>query len=333
MARRSMSPTIVDVARRSGVSPATVSRVMNGKFLGDPAVADRVRAAAQELDYRPSTLARSLALGRTSSIGFMVPDLGNPAFQAVLTSLSKAAARDGYRVLVGDSAESPSEEGPLSVELRRRCDALVLCAPRMSESELTALADQFDPLVLINRRSDAVAVPSLSIDYVTGIGLLAAHLYDLGHRTIVYLEGPEDSVSNRHRLRGLEQFQRDHDDVTLQRMPGGAGIDAGLAAAPAIAASDATAVLAYNDLVAIGVLHKLAELGVDVPGRVSVAGFDGIPFAAYTSPALTTASAPHDELGREAWRRMSALLTGADAPGDLLLEPRLEVRASTAARR
>ncbi|HTN58590.1 MAG TPA: LacI family DNA-binding transcriptional regulator, partial [Protaetiibacter sp.] len=95
MARRSHAATIADVATHAGVSPATVSRVMNGRFVGEPAVADRVRASATALDYRPSHLARSLALGQTSAVAFVVPDLANPAFQAVLSSISKTAAHDG----------------------------------------------------------------------------------------------------------------------------------------------------------------------------------------------------------------------------------------------
>src|SRR5690606_3772692 len=130
-------------------SPATVSRVMNGRFGGEPEVAERVRDAARELEYAPSPLARSLALGRTHAIAFVVPDLANPAFQSVLAGLSKTAAFDGYRVLVADSGETPSEEGPLSLEIRRRTDAIVLCAPRMPEDELVALAEQLHPLVLI----------------------------------------------------------------------------------------------------------------------------------------------------------------------------------------
>ena len=108
MARRTRAATISEVALHAGVSPATVSRVMNGRFLGDPAIAERVRDSARELDYSPNHLARSLALGQTKAIAFVVPDLANPAFQALLSSLSKTAAKDGYRVLVGDSAESPT---------------------------------------------------------------------------------------------------------------------------------------------------------------------------------------------------------------------------------
>src|SRR5690606_16868360 len=118
------------------------------RFVGKPEIAERVRRSAAELAYAPSHLARSLALGQTKAVAFVVPDLSNPAFQAVLSSLSKTAARDGYRVLVADSAGSPDDEPLLAQEIRRRCDAIVLCAPRMQDDRLEELAAGLQPLVL-----------------------------------------------------------------------------------------------------------------------------------------------------------------------------------------
>lgn len=332
MARRSGgAATIAEVAKHAGVSPATVSRVMNGRFLGDPTIAERVRSSAAELEYSPSHLARSLALGETKAIAFVVPDLANPAFQAVLSSLSKTAARDGYRVLVADSAESPSDEPLLAAEIRRRCDAIVLCAPRMSEEELVSLADTLKPLVLINRAERSVPAPSLAVDYRRGIQGLAQHLYELGHRHLAFVEGPERSVSNAYRREGLAAFQQERGDVRVDRIPGGVTSDDGLAAAAGVRDSGATAALAFNDLVAVGVLNGLLELGVRVPDDVSVTGFDDIPFARFTAPPLTTASVPHMELGAQAWRRMLALIRREEPEHDLVLQPRLEIRGSTGA--
>ena len=333
MGRRSTTATIAEVAEHAAVSPATVSRVFNGRFVGDPTVAERVRASAAELSYTPNHHARSLALGRTRAIAFVVPDLANPAFQAILSSLSKAAARDGYRVLVADSDESRDDEPLLVDEVRRRCDAVVLCAPRMTDGRLVDLAAGIRPLVLINRPMPQIDVPSLSIDYRAGIRNLAEHLTGLGHRRLVYLEGPEGSVSNRYRLEGLESFGRENPGVTIERMPGGFTSEDGVAAAVRVRDSGATAVLAFNDLVAIGLVNGLLELGVRVPDDVSVTGFDDIPFARYTTPPLTTASVPNTALGAEAWRRMHTLLEGGSPEEDLVFPPRIELRGSTAAPR
>ena len=330
MVRRSTTATIAEVAQHAGVSPATVSRVFNSRFVGDPAVAERVRASAAALAYTPNHHARSLALGRTRAIAFVVPDLANPAFQAILSSLSKSAARDGYRVLVADSDESRVDEPLLVEEGRRRCDAVVLCAPRMTDAELVAVADALQPLVLINRPMPQIDAPSLSVDYRSGVQTLAAHLVELGHRRLVYLEGPEGSVSNRYRLQGLDAFEAAHPDVELVRMPGGFTSEDGEAAASRVRASGATAVLAYNDLVAIGLVNALRALDVAVPEQISVTGFDDIPFARYTTPPLTTASVPTSTLGEEAWRRMHALLEGQQPADDLVFQPEFELRRSTA---
>ena len=331
MARRSQTATIAEVARHAGVSAATVSRVMNGRFAGEPHVAERVRASALELDYSPSHLARSLALGQTKAVAFVVPDLANPAFQAVLSGLSKAAAADGYRALIADSAESLSDEPLLAGEIRRRCDAIVLCAPRMSEDDLARLTETLRPMVLINRVSPRAGVPSLRIDYRSGVRALADHLYSLGHRRLAFLEGPENSVSNAHRVRALVEFEREKDDARVDRLPGGATSEDGIRAAPLIRDSGATAAIAFNDLLAVGLINGLLELGLRVPEDVSVTGFDDIPFARYTAPPLTTASVPHETLGVEAWHRMLALIRREEAPADLVFQPRLELRRSTAA--
>lgn len=323
--------TNAEVARQAGVSPATVSRVMNGRFSGAQEVAERVRGVASELGYSPNHLARSLALGQTGSVGFLVPDLGNPAFQQVLAGLSKASAADGHRVLIADSAESSEDEPLLAADIRRRCDALVLCAPRMPAELLDPLLKEVRPVVLINRSALEVQVPSISIDYAKGIGNIAKHLYRLGHRRFAYLAGVEGSVSNQRRLQGLEGFEAGHPDVTITRLVGGVTAQSGSQAADAVIEADVTAALAFNDLVAIGLVQRVQELGLKVPDDLSVTGFDDIPFAAYNSPSLTTASVPYELVGEEAWRRLHAVMNG-EAPGpDMLHQPRLQVRDSTRA--
>lgn len=330
MARTPGVATIAEVARQAGVSPATVSRVMNGRFAGEPEVAERVRQVAVALSYSPNHLARALALGETKAIALVVPDLANPAFLQVLSGLSRAATRDGYRVLVADSAESPSEEPLLAAETRRRCDAIVLCAPRMPDERLAELADTLYPLVLINRPQGFLRAPSLSIDYRRGIENLARHLYGLGHRRLAYVQGPAQSVSNAYRLQGLADVEADLPDVRVKRLPGGVDTEAGLAAAAPVRDSGVTAVLAFNDLVAVGLIHGLGALGLRVPQDVSVTGFDDIPYARYLTPALTTVSVPYEQLGAEAWQRMHALVRGEAPAHDVVFAPRLALRGSTA---
>lgn len=321
---------IADVAIKAGVSHATVSRVMNGNFTVDPDIAARVRAAAAELKYQPNPVGRSLALGKTDTIGIVVPDLANPTFQAILRGLSRAAAQDGYRVLIADSFEVSSEEAILAGEARRRCDGLVLCAPRMSDAELEEIAPSLHPLVLVNRTTATAGVPSLVVDYGQGVQDLAGHLFELGHTRLAFLSGPAGSASNALRLQGLEAFKAAHPEVEVRMLDGGSDFDTGHGAVDAVLDSGATGILAFNDLVAMGLLSGLHERGVNVPEDISVTGFDDIPFARYTTPTLTTAAVPITELGEQAWRQMRALIRKetSDTPGGRY-QPRLEVRASS----
>mgnify|MGYP003120038591 CR=1 FL=1 len=324
--KRNGETTIADVARVAGVSPATVSRVMNDRFVGEPAVASRVHRVAAELNYRPSPLARSLALGKTRTIAFVVPDLANPAFQAVLSSLSKAAAREGYRVLIADSAEHSADEEQIARDIRRRCDSIVLCAPRMPEDRLAVLEEELAPVVLINRSGSSLRSPSVSVDYATGIVALAQFAYEQGHRRYAYVEGPSTSMSQRRRLAGLARFSDRRPEVEIVTVPGGVSSVDGLAATESLLSSGASVALAYNDLVAIGLLEGLRLRGLDVPRDMSVLGFDDIPFSSYAN--LTTATVPYESLGEEAWRRLHAIASGEMPAGDLELEPGIRVRGS-----
>jgi LacI family transcriptional regulator len=321
--------TISRVADAAGVSRATVSRVMNGSTTVAPELAARVRAAAEALNYEPSLLARSLALGRTSTVSLIVPDLANPMFQDILRGLSTAAGAHGHRLMVAESNENAEAEQILAVEARRRSDGLVLASSRIPEPQLRALHERLAPLVLLNREIPGTAVPSLSVDYHAGIRAIVAHLLGYGHRRLVYLAGPPASTSNTDRLVTLRAEAAGSPGFHLTELDCGSTFEAGHAAARAVLATGATAVVAFNDMVAFGALSGLHELGVSVPGQLSLTGFDDIPFARYTTPPLTTASIPKNELGRQAWERLWVLMSGAPPGYDARFQPRLLVRDTT----
>lgn len=323
---------IADVAAMAGVSLATVSRVMNGNFRVDPEIAARVRVAATELKYQPNPMGRNLARGKTDTIGVVVPDLANPTFQGVLRGVSRAAAQDGYRVLIADSSEVSSEESILAGEARRRCDGVVLCAPRMSPAELEELAPSLHPLVLVNRTTAAEDSPSVMVDYGKGIQDLAGHLADLGHLRIAYVAGPASSASNALRLAGLEKFKVSHPHIDLTVLSSGSTFEDGYESASDVISSGATGILAFNDLTAMGLLSSLNERGIRVPEDISVTGFDDIPFARYTTPPLTTAAVPILDVGEQAWQQMRDLLNGtAIADRVRVFLPHVVARGSTAA--
>ncbi|WP_138945124.1 DUF6807 family protein [Plantibacter sp. M259] len=326
------TPTISDVAEQAGVSKATVSRVLNGKATVDATIADRVLAAVDALGYRPSMLARSLSLGRTNTIGVVVPDLENPMFQEILRGVTRAAAADGYRVLVTDTEEDPADEAAAAREARRRCDAIVLCSPRLAEPELRALLAELHPVVLVNRELADSPVPSVSIDYASGMEQVLAELHALGHRRILYLAGPTASQGDRLRRVGIARARSDHDDLSIDIVPAGSALVDGAAVVDTVAQHDATAVVAFNDLVALGLVSALRGAGVSVPSALSVVGFDDIPFAAFAVPALSTVSVPRRELGAEAWTRLRDTIGGAEGGHPLVFRPRFVARESTAAR-
>lgn len=322
--------TIADVAARAGVSPATVSRVMNGTRTVDEEMTERVRAAALELSYSPSPLARSLVLGRTHTVAVVVPDLGNPTFHGVLRGISRAATANGYHALVADSAESVADEKVLARQTRRRCDGLILVAPRMAEPDLDELLTELQPMVVVNRVPVRdVGVPVVTTDYEHGLTGLLDVLYADGHRSLLYLAGAPQSASNARRLAALDDFEVAHSDVTIQRQPCGVNFAEGYDAAEAVLEAAVTGVVAFNDLVAMGLISALTERGVAVPDQVSVVGFDDIPFARYVTPPLTTAAVPVRSLGEHAWQRMWELLEGRVADETVVLRPVVERRGST----
>jgi LacI family transcriptional regulator len=302
---------------------------MNGNPSVDEAMAQKVRAAAAELNYTASPLARSLVLGKTNTVAIVVPDLENPSFHGVLRGLSRAAARDGYHILIADSEESVAEEKILAVETRRRCDGIVLCAPRMAEADLQPLLEELKPVVLVNRDAGSVSTPVVAADHRTALVELIDLLYGYGHRSLVYLAGVPQSASNARRIEAIHDYRDDHPDVAVQILPCGVSFECGYESAERVLATSATAALAFNDLVAMGLMSALSERGVSVPGHISVVGFDDIPFARYINPPLTTASVPGTELGEQAWHRMWDLLNGR-APGHaIFFRPRIERRGST----
>ncbi|MFE6256761.1 LacI family DNA-binding transcriptional regulator [Agromyces sp. NPDC057865] len=333
MGERSRATTIADVAAHAGVSQASVSRVLNGKQTVDPAIVQRVQASIATLGYSPSVAARSLVHGRNDTIAMVVPDLENPLFQGILKGLSLAAASDGYRVLVADTAEQVDDEEATAIEARHRCDAIVLCAPRMPEQRLRRLVAQVAPVVVVNRPLPGADVPIVGVDYVRGIRDLVEHLLGLGHRHFAYVSGPATSASNAERLRGVEEAEQAHPELRIDVMPGGSRLEDGYALAETVLRArdeGATAVIAFNDLVALGLMTRLRQLGVDVPGDLSIAGFDDVPMARFATPSLTSMSVPRGEIGAQVWARLRTLIAGGPIEHSVLYRPRLEARDSTA---
>jgi LacI family transcriptional regulator len=262
----------------------------------------------------------------------MVPDIGNPTFHQILRGAMSAAAPHGYRVLVAETAENPSDEAEIALEARLRCDALILVAPRMGEDELLALLPRVEPLVVVNRRP-ANTVPTLWVDYADGVRALVAHLVALGHSELVYVAGPAGSTSGAARVAALREAVASNPGLVVRTVPCGSTVAEGYAVADQVLATHASAAVVFNDLVAFGLLARLNEAGVAVPDDISITGFDDIELARYATPSLTTAAVPLVELGGRAWQRLHDVITH---PGDARARrtedrflPTVHVRTST----
>lgn len=321
--------TMAQVAQHAGVSQASVSRVLNGVATVDPVIVAKVNRAVAALNYSPSEAARSLVRGSSHTIALLVPDLENPMFQGVLKGLTVAAARDGYRVLVADSAEAVGVEAEIAVEARSKCDALVLVSPRMPDPELQDLIQRTTPVVVVNRKVDGSPAAQLAVDYGTAVKELGVHLRGFGHRRIAYLAGPPLSYANDQRAQGLGELAREFPDLEFITVPAGSSMEAGYDAADAVLETGATAAIAFNDLVALGLLSRLGEIGVEVPEQLSVVGIDDIPQSRFAAPPLTTMSVPRIEIGRQAWNRMRQALDGESAGHPLYYRPVLVARRSS----
>jgi LacI family transcriptional regulator len=295
-----------DVARVAGVSISTVSRAIAKPQDVAPDTLAKVLDTARGMGYRPNLAARSLITGRSGIIGLMVPDLENPFFASVTKGVQSRARDGGYAVIVADSDEDPSQEANLVRDLCKRVDGMVMCSPRSPDSVIAELARECK-LVLVNRQSRDV--PTVKIDNLDGIRLAMVHLHALGHRTIAYVGGPSSSWSNMVRLEALQIVVAQSADTELIDLGSFQPyVSGGVAAADLVIASQATAVLAYNDLVAYGLLDRFRHRGVRVPEDISVVGIDNLPMSALTAPSLTSVGIPLVNCGRAAVDMVLALV-------------------------
>lgn len=322
-----MPASIHDVADRARVSVATVSRSFTAPATVRATTRERVLAVAAELRYAPNRAARGLITGRTGNVGVIVPDLGNPYFHAVLKGAQARARRADYAVFVADGQESADEEHALIVAMAKQVDGIILCSSRLDAGRLAGLG-QPPALVLLNRR--VPGLPAVLLDSADGMRRAVRHLATLGHARCAFVSGPRRSWSNQERRRGLRGAARGAGVEVVTLGPVAPRFESGLAIAEAVLATRASAVLAYNDLVAAGILNRLAHLGVRVPEEFSVVGFDDVPLAAMVTPPLTTVALPTIRAGEAAVEILLGRLgAGASPPEAVVLPAALVIRGST----
>ncbi|WP_369794571.1 LacI family DNA-binding transcriptional regulator [Kutzneria sp. 744] len=324
----SVAVTIRDVARQAQVSVATVSRALTSPDLVRATTRERVLAVAADLGYQPNLAARGLITGKTGNIGIVVPDLNNPFFTGVLKGVQNQARMASHAVFVADSDEDPAAEEQLVRAMAKQVDGVILCSPGIDEQQVRELADA-TTLVLLNRRMRGV--PAALMNSGSGMRQVVDHLVALGHHRIAFLNGPRTSWSNKERRRGLRIAVQRHDVDLVDMGPFPPRYEGGLQAADLAMAEKVTAIVAYNDIMALGVLARLRDRGVRVPEDVSLTGFDDLMFGALCQPPLTTVAMPVVPAGRLAVDLLLDRLANRDAEvRQDELDTQLIVRATTA---
>jgi DNA-binding LacI/PurR family transcriptional regulator len=315
--------TLQDVAREAGVAVSTVSRALSTPERVNVRTREQVQEVARRLGYRPNRLAQALHTGRTGMLAVLVPDITNPHNFGLVRGVEAQARAGGSTTIIADTQGGPELEADHLERLASSVDGFVLASSRLSDAELQALAER-SPVVLFNRRVEGLA--SLATDSADGSRQIVEHLVALGHRSLAYLAGPTASWADAERWRALSEHARAAGVAITRCGPFPPTLDGGPAAADVGLATGATALVAFNDLLAIGVLRRLAERGVVVPERLSVVGYDDIFGSDFCSPPLTTVAGPVDEAGR---MLVDLLQEGREPAPEITLPTHLRIRGST----
>ena len=323
--------TIRDVARLAEVSIASVSRVLNGSGNVSDATRTRVNDAVARLGYVPHAGARSLSLARAHAVGVMLPDLHGEFFSEIMRGMEREASSRGYLLLLSNMHHHSAQAELALRTMRGRVDGLLVMAPHLDRAELEAALPPAQPAVLINPATTLDSHSSIRLDNEAGIRSVMDHLVATGRRRFVHVRGPRENIDAEERCSAFLQAVQRHGLAKEAVVVEGAFTDdSGQTAMEALLTQKASfdAVVAGNDMMAIGALQGLRTAGLAVPHAVAVTGFDDIPLANYVD--LTTVRVGIAELGGRAIARLIDMLdAGADEIRHELQTPELIVRASS----
>jgi LacI family transcriptional regulator len=326
--------TLRDVAKRVGIHPATASRALNDstRHLVSAATAIRVTEAARQMGYTPNSIARSLKTSRSLTVGVILPDLTNPLFPPMVRGIEDALAPAGFTALIANTDNDQVRARSVIETMRlRQVDGWISAVATLHDHLFT---DPGPPLVLLNRQ-DEEGTPAVVGDDRDGIAQAIEHLVGLGHRQIAYVAGPQAMSTGSARYRAYVEVMSAHGltvDAQLVRYGHSFSEEEGARALRELfaAGGEFTAVLAGNDLMALGCYETLAERGLCAPNDVSVVGFNDMHFADKFAPPLTSVRIPHHEMGRRAATELLAQIGGtAGGPSPIVLPAELVARSST----
>lgn len=322
--------TIRDVARLAGFSVASVSRVLNGHANVNAATRDKVLQAVNELGYSPNLAARSLSTARSQAIGVVLPDLHGEFFSELVRGMDRAASARGYLLLLSNIHADPMMAGQALGAMRGRVDGVIVMAPQLNEADRESALPRGLPAVLINSPGNQ-GHHALRIDNAGGVRAMVRHLLDAGRRTIVYFSGARQNIDACERCTAYREAMADFaPDLPVRVLEGTFDEMSGAALAQRLIdeGMPADAIIAGNDMMALGALHVLRQAGIAVPDRVAVAGFDDVPLARYLD--LSTVSVDIVGMGQRAIELLLDTIAGdADEPQSELSKTELVIRATT----
>lgn len=302
--------TIYSIATTLGVSPSTVSRAFSRPEMVKHSVREQILTTARELGYTPNRAARGLATGRTGVIGMLVPDVENPFFPPLIRAVQAAAREKDAELLLIDSELSASAEQELVARIRPQVDGLIIASARLPSKKLHEVLGGI-PSVIVNRA--VRSLPAVVCDNTDALQELARQLRDHGHTRFALLRGPSASWAATSRARAVRSWAEAEGADLVELGPVEAQFEDGRTAAQQIVDSGATAVFAFDDLTAAGVIAGLSELGERVPADRSIVGCDDVLLARTMTPGLTTVAAPFAELGRASVEVLSEVIAGGPA--------------------
>src|SRR6266571_1085436 len=331
-------PDIYAVAKRAGVSTATVSRVLSRPEIVAPSTRRKVLRAVEFLGYAPNAAAKNLRTLRSRKVLVTVPDISNPFFSLILQGIEDTALGQGYSVLVGDTQHDVKREERYAQMLKRReADGLIFLGhrlPKEAASLIKAMAPRCAPVVNGCEFSPRLGIPSVHIDNAKAAAEAMDHLYDLGHRRVGVITGPLVSPLSRDRLRGALSSAKNHEaEKDCVVVKGDFSIESGRTAAEQLLGADQppAAIFCFNDEMAMGVVETAKRRSLRVPLDLSLVGFDDIRFARCIDPPLTTIAQPMRAIGEGTVRLLLEILGGrATPPESITLPHTLIIRSSTA---
>lgn len=338
VAGRPPSATLRDVARLAEVHPGTVSRALNPETrrLVNEDTARRVLEAAATLDYRPNPIARGLKTNRSMTVGVLVPDLTNPLFPPIVRGIQDRLEQAGYTPLIANTDnDRERERNDFDAMRARQVDGVITATARLDHGVLDEMAAAGLPIVLVNRRLDDGPLPSATADDHEGARLAVEHLAGLGHTRIAHLGGPQEVSTGHSRYEGFVEAMEKAGlevDPALVRFGNAFTEPEGERLCGELVENGPTAIVAGNDLMALGCYDVFAARGIRCPDDISVVGFNDMPFSERFNPPLTTIGIPHYEIGSSAAELLLDRLQQPDAPArHVVLQARLVVRSSTRA--